>query len=79
MVWEQGSVVIVNLTRLTEEGVAMCHRYWPEEGSDLYHIYEVGLVAVLLPAYLLKGYVYPMLKKTSKAILHHFAWLSASY
>ena len=41
MVWEQGSVVIVNLTCLTENGVAMCHRYWPEEGSDLYHIYEV--------------------------------------
>lgn len=41
MVWEQGSVVIVHLTRLTENGVAMCHRYWPEEGSDLYHIYEV--------------------------------------
>jgi hypothetical protein len=19
----------------------MCHRYWPEEGSELYHIYEV--------------------------------------
>ena len=41
MVWEQGSVVIVMLTKLTENGVAMCHRYWPEEGSDLYHIYEV--------------------------------------
>jgi len=21
--------------------VSVCHRYWPEEGSDLYHIYEV--------------------------------------
>ena len=42
MVWEQGSVVIVNLTRLAEkDGTALCHRYWPEEGSDLYHIYEV--------------------------------------
>ena len=41
MVWEQGSVVIVSLTKLTENGVAMCHRYWPEEGSELYHIYEV--------------------------------------
>lgn len=41
MVWEQGSVVIVMLTRLTENGEAMCYRYWPEEGSDLYHIYEV--------------------------------------
>jgi len=41
MVWEQGSVVIVMLTKLTENGEAKCHRYWPEEGSDLYHIYEV--------------------------------------
>ncbi|XP_070524678.1 receptor-type tyrosine-protein phosphatase N2 isoform X1 [Cardiocondyla obscurior] len=45
LVWEQGSVVIVMLTRLTEEGNAMCHRYWPEEGSELYHIYEVHLVS----------------------------------
>nr|XP_033327168.1 receptor-type tyrosine-protein phosphatase N2 isoform X1 [Megalopta genalis] len=45
LIWEQGSVVIVMLTRLTEEGVAMCHRYWPEEGSELYHIYEVHLVS----------------------------------
>ncbi|XP_076653990.1 tyrosine phosphatase IA-2 [Halictus rubicundus] len=45
LVWEQGSVVIVMLTRLTEDGVAMCHRYWPEEGSELYHIYEVHLVS----------------------------------
>jgi receptor-type tyrosine-protein phosphatase N len=41
MVWEQGSVVMVMLTRLTENGTAMCHHYWPEEGSELYHIYEV--------------------------------------
>lgn len=41
MVWEQGSVVIVNLTRLNENNTALCHRYWPEEGSELHHIYEV--------------------------------------
>jgi len=45
MIWEQGSIVIVNLTRLTENGVSLCHRYWPEEGSDLYHIYEVRCLA----------------------------------
>ena len=43
MIWEQGCVVIVNLTRLSENGVTVCHRYWPEEGSDLYHIYEVTI------------------------------------
>ena len=41
MIWEQNSVVIVNLTRLWENSTSICHRYWPEEGTDLYHIYEV--------------------------------------
>ncbi|XP_046821226.1 receptor-type tyrosine-protein phosphatase-like ida-1 isoform X3 [Vespa crabro] len=47
LVWEQGSVVIVALTRLTEDGRAMCYRYWPDqaEGSERYHIYEVHLVS----------------------------------
>lgn len=35
LIWEQGAVVIVMLTRLTEGGTAMCHRYWPEEGYTL--------------------------------------------
>ncbi|XP_043917964.1 receptor-type tyrosine-protein phosphatase N2 isoform X2 [Protopterus annectens] len=45
MVWENGCVVIVMLTPLTENGVKQCHPYWPEEGSDRYHIYEVNLVS----------------------------------
>lgn len=45
LIWEQGAVVIVMLTRLTEGGAAMCYRYWPEEGSEVYHIYEVHLVS----------------------------------
>lgn len=35
-------MVIVMLTRLVENDVVLCHRYWPEEGSELYHIYEVN-------------------------------------
>lgn len=45
MVWENGCVVIVMLTSLTENGVKQCHHYWPDEGSNLYHIYEVNLVS----------------------------------
>ncbi|XP_051872188.1 receptor-type tyrosine-protein phosphatase N2 isoform X2 [Pristis pectinata] len=45
MVWEHGCVVIVMLTPLTENGVQQCHHYWPDEGSNLYHIYEVNLVS----------------------------------
>ena len=29
------------LTRLQDNGLQMCHRYWPEEGSEQYHIFEV--------------------------------------
>lgn len=36
-----GSVVLVLLTRLNENGQSLCYNYWPEEGSQLYHIYEV--------------------------------------
>lgn len=45
MVWESGCAVIVMLTPLTENGVRQCHHYWPDEGSNLYHIYEVNLVS----------------------------------
>ncbi|XP_046707433.1 LOW QUALITY PROTEIN: receptor-type tyrosine-protein phosphatase N2 [Silurus meridionalis] len=45
MVWESGCVVIVMLTPLSENGIKQCHQYWPDEGSDLYHIYEVNLVS----------------------------------
>jgi len=45
MVWEQGSVVIVMLSRLSENGYQLAQRYWPEEGSEQYHIFEVHLVS----------------------------------
>ncbi len=37
-------MVIVMLTPLAENGIKQCHQYWPDEGSDLYHIYEVNLL-----------------------------------
>ncbi|XP_022369762.1 receptor-type tyrosine-protein phosphatase N2 [Enhydra lutris kenyoni] len=45
MVWESGCVVVVMLTPLSENGVRQCYHYWPDEGSNLYHIYEVNLVS----------------------------------
>jgi len=41
MVWESGCVVVVMLTPLSENSVKQCYHYWPDEGSNLYHIYEV--------------------------------------
>ncbi|XP_033472970.2 protein tyrosine phosphatase receptor type Na isoform X1 [Epinephelus lanceolatus] len=45
MVWENGCTVIVMMTTLVEDGEKQCERYWPDEGSSLYHIYEVNLVS----------------------------------
>ncbi|TNN37063.1 Receptor-type tyrosine-protein phosphatase-like N [Liparis tanakae] len=45
MVWENGCTVIVMMTALVEDGEKQCARYWPDEGSSLYHIYEVNLVS----------------------------------
>ncbi|XP_073726952.1 receptor-type tyrosine-protein phosphatase-like N [Misgurnus anguillicaudatus] len=45
MVWESGCTVIVMMTALVEDGEKQCGRYWPDEGSSLYHIYEVNLVS----------------------------------
>ena len=51
MIWEQGSTVIINLSCLVEDTVPLCHRYWPETGSDLYHIYEASLFIVCLTCF----------------------------
>ncbi|XP_060051671.1 receptor-type tyrosine-protein phosphatase N2 [Erinaceus europaeus] len=45
MVWESGSAVIVMLTALAENSRQQCCPYWPEEGSQVYRIYEVHLVS----------------------------------
>lgn len=46
MVWETGCTVIVMLSPLVEDGVKQCDRYWPDEGSSLYHIYEVSMTRI---------------------------------
>lgn len=55
MIWEQGCVVIVMLTRLVENDTSMCYRYWPMDGSHLYDIYEVSRHDTL-PAYYTYSY-----------------------
>ncbi|XP_015110200.1 receptor-type tyrosine-protein phosphatase-like N isoform X3 [Diachasma alloeum] len=78
LVWEQGSVVIVMLTRLTEEGQAMCHRYWPEEGSELYHIYEVHLVSehIWCDDYLVRSFYLKNLRTGETRTVTQFHFLS---
>ncbi|KAK7110429.1 hypothetical protein V1264_014306 [Littorina saxatilis] len=78
MVWEQGSVVIVMLSKLTENGTAMCHRYWPEEGSDLYHIYEVHLVSehIWCDDYLVRSFYLKNLQTNETRTVTQFHFLT---
>ncbi|XP_060079292.1 receptor-type tyrosine-protein phosphatase N2-like [Ylistrum balloti] len=79
MVWEQGSVVIVMLSKMTENGESMCHRYWPEEGSDLYHIYEVHLVSehIWCDDYLVRSFYLKNLQTNETrtvTMFHYLTW-----
>ncbi|XP_039297087.1 uncharacterized protein LOC111044754 [Nilaparvata lugens] len=78
MVWEQGCVVMVMLTRLVESDVTMCHRYWPEEGSELYHIYEVHLVSehIWCDDYLVRSFYLKNLKTGETRTVTQFHFLS---
>ncbi|XP_045473175.1 receptor-type tyrosine-protein phosphatase N2 isoform X2 [Harmonia axyridis] len=78
LIWEQGAVVIVMLTRLTESGAAMCHRYWPEEGSERYHIYEVHLVSehIWCDDYLVRSFYLKNLRTGETRTVTQFHFLS---
>jgi len=78
MVWEQGSVVLVNLTKLSDSTQAMCHRYWPEEGSDLYHIYEVHLVSehIWCDDYLVRSFYLKNLQTNETRTVTQFHFLT---
>ncbi|KAL1137755.1 hypothetical protein AAG570_009451 [Ranatra chinensis] len=78
MIWEQGCVVIVMLTRLIENDSQMCHRYWPEEGSELYHIFEVHLVSehIWCDDYLVRSFYLKNLKTGETRTVTQFHFLS---
>ncbi|XP_026052053.1 receptor-type tyrosine-protein phosphatase N2-like [Carassius auratus] len=81
MVWESGCVVVVMLTPLTENGVKQCYHYWPDEGSNLYHIYEVNLVSehVWCDDFLVRSfYLKNMQTNETRTVtqFHYHTWLS---
>lgn len=49
--------MIVMMTALVEDGEKQCDRYWPDEGSSLYHIYEVRTSAGSRPVLIEVGAV----------------------
>lgn len=78
MVWEQGAVVIVALCRLQENNESACARYWPEEGSEVYHIYEVHLVSehTWCDDYLVRSFYLKNLRSGETRTVTQFHYLS---
>lgn len=78
MIWEQGSVIIVMLTRLRENGLSMCERYWPEEGSERHYNYEVHLVSehIWCDDYLVRSFYLKNLKTGETRTVTQFHFLS---
>lgn len=78
MVWEQGAVVLVALCRLQENGESSCARYWPEEGAEVYHIYEVHLVSehIWCDDYLVRSFYLKNLRTGETRTVTQFHFLS---
>lgn len=77
MVWEQGSVVIVNLTHLSESEILKTP-YWPNKGSAIYHIYELHLVSehVWCDDYLVRSFYLKNLETQETRTVTQFHFLS---
>lgn len=78
MVWEQGAVVLVALCRLQENGEPACARYWPEEGAEVYHIYEVHLVSehIWCDDYLVRSFYLKNLRTGETRTVTQFHFMS---
>lgn len=47
MVWEEGTVTVVMLTKLEERTRVKCDQYWPSRGTQTYDQIQVTLVDTL--------------------------------
>ncbi|XP_014036135.1 receptor-type tyrosine-protein phosphatase N2 isoform X3 [Salmo salar] len=78
MVWENGCVVIVMLTPLSENGVKQCQQYWPDEGFNVYHVYEVNLVSehIWCEDFLVRSFYLKNLQSNETRTVTQFHFLS---
>ncbi|CDW56323.1 receptor type tyrosine protein phosphatase [Trichuris trichiura] len=78
MVWEQGSLVIVNLTKLIENNEEKCFQYWPDNRSEVYHSFEVHLVSehIWCEDYLVRSFYLKNLTTQDTRTVTQFHYLS---
>ena len=80
MVWEQRSVIIVNLCRPVENGSLKCHQYWPSNGFEVYDKNEVHLVSehVWCDDYLVRNFFIKNIESNQTRTVTQFHYLTWS-
>ncbi|VDN51326.1 unnamed protein product [Dracunculus medinensis] len=78
MIWEQGAVLIVNLTDANDNNEGRCVRYWPENGSHVYGSYEIHLVSehIWSEDYLVRSFYLKNLKTNETRTVTQFHFLT---
>ena len=78
MVWDQGSVVIVSLCRMVENGTVKCNQFWPANGFEVNDKYEVHLVSehVWCEDYLVRNFFLKNLESNQTRTVTQFHFLT---
>uniref|UniRef100_F1KWW2 Receptor-type tyrosine-protein phosphatase-like protein n=1 Tax=Ascaris suum TaxID=6253 RepID=F1KWW2_ASCSU len=81
MIWEQGAVLIVNLTNEEDSREQRCTRYWPESGSQLHGAFEIHLVSehIWSEDYLVRSFYLKNLKTNETRTITQFHYLTWPY
>ncbi|KHN79045.1 Receptor-type tyrosine-protein phosphatase N2, partial [Toxocara canis] len=81
MIWEQGAVLIVNLTDEEDNREHRCTCYWPESGSQLHGVFEIHLVSehIWSEDYLVRSFYLKNLRTNETRTITQFHYLTWPY
>ncbi|KAK3736163.1 hypothetical protein QZH41_015550 [Actinostola sp. cb2023] len=75
MIWEQGSCVIVMLTREEEAGKVKCHRYWPSDGTRIFGNVLVELTEeVSYPDYIMRQFTLTHTEEKDSRVVRQYQY-----
>ncbi|VBB32108.1 unnamed protein product [Acanthocheilonema viteae] len=78
MIWEQVTVLIVNLTNNDDEQEERCLKYWPESGSQIHGSFEIHLVSehIWSKDYLVRSFYLKNLRTNETRTVTQFHFLT---
>ncbi|EJD76628.1 CBR-IDA-1 protein [Loa loa] len=78
MIWEQATVLIVNLANNNDQEEGQCLKYWPESGSQIYGSFEIHLVSehIWSEDYLVRSFYLKNLRTNETRTVTQFHFLT---